>query len=130
VADRYDSMTTAQLEEDAAGRTPPVDLAGITRNADRATRLRLDDQERLQAAAEAAAAAEAELTEPEPEPEEDAAEQPELDALVGGPRASPAPFPSDEDLTQRLGNATPGADPPVLRQPEGAVPAVGGQQGG
>jgi hypothetical protein len=44
VADRYASMTTAQLEEDAAGRRPPVDLGGATTNAQRAELLRAADQ--------------------------------------------------------------------------------------
>jgi hypothetical protein len=47
VADAYASMTTAQLEADAAGRTSPVDLSSATTNAQRAELLRAADQAAL-----------------------------------------------------------------------------------
>jgi hypothetical protein len=40
VADRYDSMTTAELQAEADNRTPAVDLSGATTNAQRAELLR------------------------------------------------------------------------------------------
>jgi hypothetical protein len=40
VADRYDSMTTAELQAEADSRTPAVDLSGATTNAQRAELLR------------------------------------------------------------------------------------------
>jgi hypothetical protein len=46
MADRYSTMTTAQLEEEAATRNPPVDLSGASTNADRAQALRDDDATR------------------------------------------------------------------------------------
>jgi hypothetical protein len=43
VADRYDSMTTAELQAEADSRTPAVDLSGATTNAQPAELLRDTD---------------------------------------------------------------------------------------
>ena len=40
MADRYDSMTTAELQAEADSRTPAVDPSGATTNAQRAELLR------------------------------------------------------------------------------------------
>jgi hypothetical protein len=44
VADQYSTWTTAQLQEEADRRDPPVDLSGASTNAQRADLLRADDE--------------------------------------------------------------------------------------
>jgi hypothetical protein len=93
VADRYDTMTKAELEKDAAGRTPAVDLSGAANNGERAQLLRDADT----AATEAAAAPEPAVAQPimpdESVPTRTSEDQVEEGAAQAAAEA--APYPDD-----------------------------------
>jgi hypothetical protein len=156
VADQYDKMTTADLEAEAARRTPPVDLTGATTNRARAQALRDDDQRTGQPPpppADAEAPAGPDPDQPTPGPAGPATPPPvvavppqpppDQPGEVGGHQhpggtataegapqpdraADPAPYVDEQDLANRLGAAS--GNPVVTHHPQGDVPDVGGHQ--
>ena len=83
MADRYSTMTRSELEADASGRTPPVDLSEATTNAARADLLRADDSD----------------GQPEPSPDDTATDDSETDDASTDDK----PFAERETTTPSIG---------------------------
>jgi len=107
-------MTTAQLEAEAAGRTPPVDLSGAANNADRRNYLRDADAVAKQAAEFVIEDEDVEASEPETAPTDAPPEELEnqsssdystasQDAL--DERIAATPYVSEQDRQNRIDNA-------------------------
>jgi hypothetical protein len=138
VADRYDRLTTAQLEEEAASRSPVVDLTAASTNDERRQLLRADDEihgtaaeEESEGTAEVGSEVGSEVEAEAEEASEATAEVPANGGQVGQSPDSatnplePAPYVSQDDLANRQAAAA--GETEYAQQPEGEVPQVGGQ---
>jgi hypothetical protein len=147
--DRYSRMTTKELEDDAAGRSPAVDLSSASTNEERAKLLRSADEitgagqdtdtsgSGSQEAPPSAAGTQESGASTEPikqrsevsdRPAYERAEgrqQPEGDDASQRNPADPAPYPSDEDRQNRV-DAASGVTSTGPVAPED-VPPVGGE---